>query len=314
MLLTASCLSHGLALVVSPIESRGAPNPSIASLLARTALEARAPECRRDMDQIVSVAQSAFTGQAQLAYTIAGGGITNSVCSLVNHYAQTDHPCVHYALIVALTVGSIIESQKSLATPIDGTKTSERREITKSSMSLFVGNLDKLGFNFGHVETPAIERRDGEEEIAEHFIVRNFQHPDTTITPADVYFKSYTNGTGFMIYNHDVSVGNGTLGKRHNGAGFKYNWHCGYWEPKSQDADINAISFQLGAGIANNWAIGGDNYALDQAVYAAGIDYILLKLIGVAIRIIPELRGFGEEYEDVNICGDMTQPIHDELR
>lgn len=33
--------------------------------------------------------------------------------------------------------------------------------------------------------------------------------------------------------------------------------------------------------------------------------------MGVAIRVIPELNGFGEEYEDVNVCGDMYGPVHD---
>jgi len=43
---------------------------------------------------------------------------------------------------------------------------------------------------------------------------------------------------------------------------------------------------------------------------AGGIDH----LVTFGLRIIPEIDGFGEEYEDVNICGDLTGRALDELR
>jgi len=32
------------------------------------------------------------------------------------------------------------------------------------------------------------------------------------------------------------------------------------------------------------------------------------------LRIIPELQGFRENYEDVGICGSLNQIAHDELK
>lgn len=42
---------------------------------------------------------------------------------------------------------------------------------------------------------------------------------------------------------------------------------------------------------------------------AGGLDHIA----SFGLRIIPELQGFGNEYEDVNACGDLRGIAHDEL-
>jgi hypothetical protein len=53
---------------------------------------------------------------------------------------------------------------------------------------------------------------------------------------------------------------------------------------------------------------------LDEYIVAIGIDYILLQLLGSAIRIIGETGPeFGTNYEDVEVCGKMSDPVHDDL-
>ena len=67
------------------------------------------------------------------------------------------------------------------------------------------------------------------------------------------------------------------------------------------------------AAIANQWAWMAENLKMDQWIGAIGIDYILLWMLGLGLRIISEIDGFGEEYEDIGICGDMSGHIHDGL-
>jgi hypothetical protein len=303
--LSASAIAF--AHVASPVEAREFAGLSV------PVLENRAPNCQRDFTEVADVVQGAFTGKAQLTYSISGGGITWSVCTIINHNAGTSQPCSAYALAVALSVGSIIQRQQDRATPATGTTTSSRRDLPNAASNIFVDNMIAHGFTWGEIETPAVTRRDNtSNDVTEYFIIRDVLHPDPSITPADVHYKEFTNGTGYLHFVHQPA--NSDLQKRHEGAGFKYNWLCGYYDGKAANVDIKSLSFQLGASISQNWAYDADYFALDQWIGAVGIDYILVKLIGVGIRIIPELRGFGEEYENVNICGDMTTPIHDELK
>ncbi|KAK4445377.1 hypothetical protein QBC34DRAFT_429152 [Podospora aff. communis PSN243] len=61
-------------------------------------------------------------------------------------------------------------------------------------------------------------------------------------------------------------------------------------------------------------AYSADYFMLDEWIGVVGIDYILLKVLSLGLRIIPEVRGIGEEYEDVNVCGSLQQIAHDELK
>ena len=275
-------------------------------------LVSRAPVCQRESAEVSDFIQSGFTGKAEVTYITSGAGIAFSVCRIVNHHGGSNFPCTEYALLAASVLAPIIMSQASQNTPVEGAKPSGRRQASIAAHQTFADHFAGNGLVWEQIETPTVTRRGNtSDEVDEHFIIRGVAHPDLTITPADIHYTSFANGTGFVHAIHEPA--NTALHKRHDGAGFKYNWRCGYWDPKAANGDVRSPSARLAQDISNDWASKADIEKMDEWIGAAGLDYIVLKLFGVAIRIIPELRGFGEEYESVDICGNMDGPIHDEL-
>ncbi|CAK7237408.1 hypothetical protein SEUCBS140593_009950 [Sporothrix eucalyptigena] len=141
------------------------------------------------------------------------------------------------------------------------------------------------------------------------------------ITAADYHYTMYTDGTGYLNVIHDTDGGgdntnNATasaLRKRHDGLGFKYNRKRYVFNAAAYGADVGTLGIVLAPGIAVDWVYDADYFLSDEWISAVGVDFILLQVMGVAIRIIAEVDEFGEEYEDVGICGDMVRAVHDEL-
>ncbi|CAK7225016.1 hypothetical protein SCUCBS95973_005717 [Sporothrix curviconia] len=250
-----------------------------------------------------------------------------------------------YGIAVALATGSIIQAQVDGANGLGATTSSKHRresgEPALSGVDIFVQQMAQLGFTHGQIKAettappPAAagqrrsttdggdEDADASDGVPESFVIRNVTDPSGSFTAADYHYTLFHNGTGFLhvIHTPAPAVGarsddnsHAALGKRHDGAGFKYNWNRMIWTPAVEGADINTLAFDIGSYIAQNLAYDADFFLLDQYICAIGIDYILMQAMGVAIRIIPELTGFGEEYEDVDICGDVYTAIQDELR
>ena len=300
-----------------------ADNVSLASPLLK-----RASVCQRDFTEVADVVSNSFTGRAQLAYSIGGGGITFHVCRIINHYTTSTHPCTDYAGAVALTIGVIVQTQMKDGSDTGATTSDKRRRrddaSDASTSDIFVEHLKLGGFSFGQIETTTtVSRRATNDnttaaapEVAESFIIRNVVEPSGNITAADFHYTSFTNGTGYLHVIHATTDGGDSNGleKRHNGAGFKYSWNRFVFNKSATGADINSLAVSIGQKISQDWAYDADYFELDQWIGAIGVDYILLKAMGVAVRIISELDGFGEEYEDVNICGDVSGAVHDELR
>ncbi|OAA54583.1 hypothetical protein SPI_08829 [Niveomyces insectorum RCEF 264] len=290
--------------------------------------------CQRDFTEVADVVVNGFTGRAQLAYSIAGGGITFHVCRIVNHYSTSTHPCSDYGGVVALTIGAIIQTQMtdSSSTGV-GTSNKHRRDgggdnaTSVLAADIFASHLESNGFSFGQIETTTtVSRRDnnanvtGAPDVAESFVIRNVVDPTSNITAADFHYTSFADGTGYIHVIHTTVGDNGdtshsnVLSKRHDGAGFKYNWNRYVFNVATYGADVQTLGNSVGQGIAQDWAYDSDYFLLDEWIGAIGVDYILLQAMGVAVRIIAELDGFGEEYEDVGICGDVSGAVHDELR
>lgn len=165
-----------------------------------------------------------------------------------------------------------------------------------------------------------LSRRGNDGDDVNSFVIRDVYDPAGNATFADFHYTAFANGTGYVHVIHETASSAkraappSDLSKRHDGAGFKYNWNRYVFNAATYGANINSLSVGIGQGIAQDWAYDSDYFLLDQWIGAVGVDFILLQAMGVAIRIIPELAGFGEEYEDVAICGDMSGPTYDKLR
>jgi hypothetical protein len=78
--------------------------------LRRDAIVARAPECRRNVDSISTVVDTAnnVNGDAAMTYGIVGFGLAWSTCRMINHYAHTGLMCLELPVVVgALTYGAV---------------------------------------------------------------------------------------------------------------------------------------------------------------------------------------------------------------
>ncbi|CAK7207977.1 hypothetical protein SEUCBS139899_010811 [Sporothrix eucalyptigena] len=264
-----------------------------------------------------------YRGKARLVYAILGGAVSYHTCKIINHYTSSEHPCADIAGGIAATTAAIIAIQM-IEGSSTGVGTSNKRDANAtwppSALDIFVEHLESTGFTYSQVEEAALTRRSNDDEILNSFVVRDVFNPAGNATAADFHYTSFVNGTGYVHVIHETTSSAkraappAGLVKRHDGAGFKYNWNRYVFNSAAYGANINSLSVGIGQGIAQDWAYDSDNFLLDQWIGAVGVDYILLQAMGVAIRIIPELAGFGEEYEDVGICGDMSGPTHDELR
>ncbi|KAM7213554.1 hypothetical protein V8F06_011051 [Rhypophila decipiens] len=267
-----------------------------------------------DWDYEKSTFSDGFVTKTQLAYATAGLGLCFNVCRIVSHHRDANLPCTEYTGAVASVLVGVFTYTQRGDTPSSGTSTSGRRDAPFAAVDLFINSFAANGFDYGEVETLAVKRRDDDPNaVTEHFVLRDVVHPNTPITPADYHFKAFANGTGYVHAIHQSTNATG-LQKRHDGAGFKYNFYTFLRTVATPQPDLSNEFIQAAQAIAQNWAYDADYFGIGEYFPAMGIDYVLIKLLGNGLRIIPELDGFGENYEDVNACGDMSGPVHDELR
>jgi hypothetical protein len=278
------------------------------------------PDCSFVGTALTNLVSGGFVTKIQIVWVTIGSGITFNVCRIVSHYVG-DQPCTAYSSFVALAVYAIFLYSQRRASQRTGTEISARDLTQISASDMFADALSVAGFDWAHVETPTIERRDNDtNSIVDHFIFRNVAHSNLSIIPADYHFKTFTDGTGYLHAIHSTADGNveersgRRLGKRHDGAGFKYNFNTVYYDSAVSGPDLGPQFLQAAQSIAQNWAYDADGYGIGQYFVVTGLDYILLKLLGNAIRIIPELYSFGEEYEDVNTCGNLVDYVQQELK
>jgi hypothetical protein len=307
---TALLLSSPLLASAKAIPARGTMDPR--SSLASPLLVPRAPQCSRELDETINVASTAASsGNALVVYTVAAAGFAHSTCTLINHNANTNQPCSAVAVLVASVVGGILQKagENSAST---GTATSRRDGGSTSAM--FAHHMTTNGFKWDVIDHMAVVEAyntTNNHTMMEHFIMRGLVH-DALSVPQDHHVKTYADGTGVVI-TAPSSSSNATadgLRKRHDGAGFKFNWRrFDYQSTFLGSPDLSVIPNLAGA-ISQDWAARADNDNMDEYILAGGIDHVY----DLGLRIISEIQGFGEEYEDVNICGDLSTRAHDELR
>jgi hypothetical protein len=271
----------------------------------------------REVDEAINVASTvASSGNAMVVYTASAAGFAHSACTLINHNRGTTQPCVTVAGLVATTVASILQAA---GVNSDSTGTATSRRDQGSTAAIFAGHMASNGFKWDTVDhVPVVAAYDATHNhtVVEHFVMRGLVNDAVTTVPHDHHVKTYADGTGMVITvasSSSSSSTNATVGavqKRHDGAGFKYNWRrFDYQSNFLGSPDLSVIPNLAGA-IAQDWAFRADNQNLDEYFLAGGID----QVYDFGLRIMSEIQGFGEEYEDVNICGDLGGRAHDELK
>jgi len=313
----ALLLLHGVPLLVSaavmspPVSLRRGMNAVLAPR-----------HCERDAETVATVVETAskINGDSSLQWGIVGGTVAWSTCRQINHHAGTDLLCTELAsLVAAITYGAVLAASK----PDKGWEGAEggpgRRALDGNHHVLF-NYLQSHGFEWQRLELSTISKRHSVEAVpdsfvTEHFVLRAVHQTNSTLTPADIYFTTYANRTGTVRTIHVPVAG---IGKRHDGAGFKVSWKAVDWNSQAMSQPgatpvIGWVAQELSTAISRNWVWWVDNRNLEEWIGYVRINYIMLRLLSVGLRIIPELTGFGENYEDVGICGDINKVIHDEL-
>jgi hypothetical protein len=175
-------------------------------------------------------------------------------------------------------------------------------------LSGFGSALNEGGYSFDsveHVDVASLKlgKRDSDPTLTHRSIFRNLTG-EAGSPSSDVAFNYFDNGDVNMDYagdlgtlGHDGQVETSGLQKRHDGAGFKISWTS-----RQRSLLTRAHQDQMSHEIALDWA--------DKATFLGEGDYIgLVKTDHRAnfyFRIIPETKGFGLNYESVNICGQLA--------
>ncbi|KAK0613270.1 hypothetical protein B0T14DRAFT_569339 [Immersiella caudata] len=257
-------------------------------------------------------------------------------CRIVNHYAGTQHPCTDFTvLMAALVFSSLAASVNSNAwSGASSGPGSERRQLRMSALELegfLTEMLADQGFAWETFETPvapslhvvvgttssnsnAPADLDGHSE---QYIIRGVTHQNLSL-PAHRHLLDV-----FCQRDWICPVSPGRTIRRHAAAPQR---------PRIQ-GELAAYTTGPAAGsptarvrvCSHSWSDWGrasrstgptrpTTSCWTSGSALVGVNYILLKVLSLGLRIIPEVRGFGEEYEDVGVCGSLQQIAHDELK
>lgn len=91
--------------------------------------------------------------------------------------------------------------------------------------------------------------------------------------------------------------GSASLAKRYDGAGFKVSYTT-----RIQSKLTYSHQQEMAGFLANSWSIHSRTEAMDDFIGFAKTDHNA----NFYYRVIPELRGFGLNYETVDVCGGMA--------
>lgn len=179
-----------------------------------------------------------------------------------------------------------IATEKSFA---DGLNDALRNDGWKYDL---LENVDVSSLNAG--------KRDSDPKLIHRSVARNMTFDDQGNT-SDVGFNYFDNGDINLDFAGDFGTlptgsGQSNVQKRFNGAGFKISTTT-----RVRSRLTRAHEKSMAHSIAVDWASDANSYAMS--------DYIGLVKTGHTanfyFRIIPETKGFGLNYESVNICGQL---------
>ncbi|KAL4899600.1 hypothetical protein BDW74DRAFT_183557 [Aspergillus multicolor] len=169
--------------------------------------------------------------------------------------------------------------------------------------------LREYGFAFDGLDTvdvsASLAKRDGEPRLVSRIIARNMRGLGEDTDVYDVGFNAYDNGAmdldlagDFKTLSSASGSGSDGLQKRMNGAGFKISVTT-----RKKSLLTKAHMNEMANKIASDWAYSTYHYHASDYIGLVKTDHTA----NFYFRIIPETKGFGLNYEDVNFCGGMAK-------
>ncbi|KAJ5392923.1 hypothetical protein N7465_011897 [Penicillium sp. CMV-2018d] len=213
-------------------------------------------------------------------------------------------------LLIGITHGSVGTSSTAEESHFDPGPVRRGLPADTPSADALHAALQNDGWIYDHLEQVDVsslnlKKRDSDPRMTQRMIARNVTLNDQG-SASDIAFNYFDNGD----LNLHFPGGSGTfpagnapdspLHKRFNGAGFKISATTRAKTDLPRDKQ-KAMAHE----IASNWAL--DAYAAPMS------DYMGLVKTGnhpnFYYRIIPEVKGFGLNYESVDICGVLYEYV-----
>ncbi|KJK60893.1 hypothetical protein P875_00042852 [Aspergillus parasiticus SU-1] len=272
-------------------------SPNQSGLTLR-ALQQRAPNCSR-VDYFISRITSV---KAQVAFVTFGPEAAKYICRAVTH---GDPTCDDWAQGIRYALGLIFaifgkDGAELAVRPGEPV----RRINARSYLDIATSALKESSLQFTSIEAddnlPSVEKRSSDEpSLVERFLIRGLYHTDLGNDATNIWVNHYSNGDNILqIAPEDGQQdGSSTLTRRWDKPGFKIAYNTRKISPlNEQDA------LKMARHVSMKWqgmAIGNDIS-----------DFIGFVEIGHTtnfyFRIIPEHKGYGLNYESVDICGGMA--------
>ncbi|GFF97992.1 hypothetical protein IFM53868_09586 [Aspergillus udagawae] len=236
-----------------------------------------------------------------------GSGLARSVCEYVDGSRCAD---LSYIIQAGLTLVYYAAAEYSGAIPeglptkrqVDGSQDYVRlwETMLSSSGDISYDSLAPLAF---HSDDATLTRRQGEPSLVHRLQVAGFTLDNSP--KHDIIANHYDNGETVLQlpFPGGSSDANASLGsnlhKRFDKPGFKISFTTRE-RSKLTQAHQKSMAFAAAA----TWAVYADNAShkmndfigFAETEHAANFYY----------RIIPEIRGFGTNYETVDVCGGMA--------
>lgn len=291
------------------------PNPSGLTLRA---LQQRAPNCSRvdyfisritsvKAQYVKSIPADAYrlhptNNFNRVAFVTFGPEAAKYICRAITH---GDPTCDDWAQGIRYALGLIFAIfGKDGAEPAVRPGEPVRRINARSYMDIATTALKNSSLEFASIEAddnlPSVEKRSLDEpSLVERFLIRGLYHADLGNDATNIWVNHYSNGDNILqIAPEDGQHnGNSTPTRRWDKPGFKIAYTTRNKSPlNEQDA------LKMARHISMKWqgmAIGNDISDFIGFVETG-------HTANFYFRIIPEHKGYGLNYESVDICGGMA--------
>jgi hypothetical protein len=258
---------------------------------------------QNEVNEVASVFGTLGKVVGEQTFGYQPGVAATAVCLLINDRRGRGRvrTCSYWGVAVASSVNTIlnfIDMVKNNA-HFEGPKTVDR--LLSSNATL----VEKLasGLAYQNVEYGGIEslpvaaisvRSDAAPTLREHVLVKDMKIGDLTFN--SIHADS-SNGNGHIfITPAGPAPTPASLQKRHDGPGLKITYttrvHSGLDDSKRA---------QLAGRIGDDWGFQADGNNMGE--YIGLVKLAEHHQAVVYFRIIPEERGYGENYENVDVCG-----------
>jgi hypothetical protein len=259
---------------------------------------------------------NSFDSNGRVVFVYGSTNLARRVCKI-----EGSDKCEEYvdlisdAFTLIWLLGAVVKSGAAgvstateLLSSVSGALSKRQWDQNVDVPSEFISGLGDYNMTYTSLEMASLVRiglkkRDDEPALISQIKIMNLKGESGRAH--DVAINQYEDGTGQIhLPGYGQTLGNSTsshLRKRFNGAGFKVAFTT-----RTTTQPTTAHKKTISKDIASNWAKEAD----------AGIDDVIgfVKTNDKANfywRIIPELKGFGTNYESVNICGGMASYLTD---